>query len=116
MHFFRLGIDKFSGTRAYFSGHLNQSKREYEFTTTQHGEKRAFVVSYAYEKVMPMRIPTMQLVKAIMSEDFDLAETLGLFEVASEDFALATFIDPCKIEMVDIVREGLRSYAQEVLA
>ena len=63
---------------------------------------------------MPMRIPAIALVKAIASEDFELAEQLGLLEVAPEDFALPTFIDPSKNEMVDIVRTGMRRYAAEV--
>ncbi len=58
------------------------------FTTSLHGEPRPFVTNETYEKVMPMRIPTMLLVKALLAEDYDLAEELGLLEVDSEDFAL----------------------------
>jgi Na+-transporting NADH:ubiquinone oxidoreductase subunit A len=63
---------------------------------------------------MPMAIPTMQLIKSILAEDFDLAEELGLLEVIPEDFVLPTFICPSKIEMVDIVKQGLKRYAAEV--
>lgn len=111
LHFFRLGKEKYSATGAYLSGHLNNQDREYEFTTSKHGEPRAFITSAPYEKVMPMRIPTMELVKAVMAEDYDLAETLGLLEVDSEDFALPTFIDPSKIEMVEIMKKGLKQHA-----
>jgi Na+-transporting NADH:ubiquinone oxidoreductase subunit A len=111
LHFFRLGSDKYSATGAYFSGHLNNSDRAYHFTTSLHGEPRAFVTSTPYEKVMPMPIPTMELVKAVMAEDYELAETLGLLEVDSEDFALPTFVDPSKIEMVEIIKNGLKKLA-----
>ena len=114
LHFFRLGTNKFTASRAYLSGIFNNSQREYDFTTSQHGEKRAFVTSSPYEKVMPLRVPTMELVKSVMAEDYDLAETLGLLEVDSEDFALPTFVDPSKIEMVDIIKQGLRQHAKEV--
>jgi len=115
LHFFRLGIDKYTASKTYLSGHLDNSKREYSFTTNNHGEHRGFVIAHPYDNIMPMQIPTMQLVKAIMAEDFDLAEEYGLLEVAPEDFGPATFVCPSKMEMVEIVRDGLRSYAKEVL-
>lgn len=114
-HFLRLGVNKYSFSKAYLSGHFDNSKREYSFTTNQHGEERAFIDPTQYDKVMPLPIPTMNLVKAVMAEDFDLAEELGLLEVDSEDFALSTFVCPSKVEMVDIIRDGLRFHASEVL-
>ncbi|NGX57626.1 MAG: Na(+)-translocating NADH-quinone reductase subunit A [Chlamydiae bacterium] len=115
LHFFRLGIDKYTASKTYFSGHLDNSEREYNFTTSNHGEHRGFIIAKPYDKVMPMNIPTMHLVKAVMAEDYDLAELYGLLEVAPEDFGPATFVCPSKMEMVEIVRDGLRSYAREVL-
>jgi Na+-transporting NADH:ubiquinone oxidoreductase subunit A len=113
-HFLRLGLDKFSATRTYFTGHVKPPAEGYPFTTNQHGEERAFIDSAVYERVMPLRIPTMHLIKAILSEDFELAQQLGLLEVASEDFALPAFICPSKIEMMEIVKEGLHRYAKEM--
>jgi Na+-transporting NADH:ubiquinone oxidoreductase subunit A len=115
LHFFRLGLNKFSISRAYLSGHLDNKDREYDFTTNQHGERRAFIDGSLYDQVMPLAIPTMPLVKAVMGEDYDRAVELGLLQVDSEDFALATFVDPSKIEMVDIMRRGLRNYAADIL-
>lgn len=114
-HFFRPGFGKYTATRAYFSGLIGNSGKKYEFTTNQHGEHRAFIDGMIYDEVMPMNVPTMHLVKAVVSEDFDSAQELGLLEVAPEDFALATFICPCKIEMVDIMKKGLKDYAAEML-
>ena len=62
---------------------------------------------------MPMRIPTMHLIKAILIQDFELAEELGLLEVAEEDFALASFICPSKIDMVEIVKKGLITASEQ---
>lgn len=115
LHFMRLGHDKYSFSKAYLSGHLNNANREYQFTTNQHGEHRAFIDSTLYDEVMPLRVPTMLLVKAVMAEDFELAETLGLLQVDSEDFALPSFVCPSKIEMIDIIGSGLKQYAKEVL-
>jgi len=114
LHFFRPGFNKYTATKAYFTGHVKPPKKGFAFTTNQHGEDRAFIDGAVYERVMPMRIPTMHLVKAIISEDFELAEWLGLLEVTGDDFALSTFICPSKIEMIQIVKEGLHSYSKEM--
>lgn len=115
LHFFRLGTNKYTFSKAYLSGHRDNTKREYDFTTNQHGEHRAFIDPSLYDKVMPLNIPTMQLVKAVMAEDFELAEELGILEVAPEDFALATFVCPSKMEMTEIIKQGMRAYAIDML-
>ena len=115
LHFFRLGLGKFSASRTYLSGFLNTENKEYDFTTNQHGEERAFVDGRIYDKVMPMQISTMHLVKAVLANDFDLAEELGILEVDSEDFALPTFVCPCKVEMSDILKVALKDYAKEII-
>jgi Na+-transporting NADH:ubiquinone oxidoreductase subunit A len=114
LHFFRLGLDKYSFSRAYLSGHLNPEHREYPFTTKLHGEERAFIDGSLYDKVMPLNVSTMMLVKAVMAEDYDRAHELGFLEVDSEDFALPTFVCPSKIEMTDIIKQGLRANAAEI--
>ena len=45
-----------------------------------------------------------------------LAEELGLLEVSGEDFALTSFVDPSKIEMTDIINNGLKRYSEEMMA
>lgn len=115
LHFFRIGKEKYSMSRAYLSGHLDNENRHYDFTTSLHGEPRPFIVSSLYDQVQPLNISTMLLVKAVMAEDFELAESLGLLEVAPEDFALPTFVCPSKMEMTEIMHRGLKQYAKEVL-
>ena len=114
LHFFRLGANKYSASGAYLSGH--KKGKDYFFTTSQHGEERPFIIGSPYDKVMPLHLNTMLLVKAVMGEDYELAEKLGLLDVAPEDFALPTFVDPSKIDMMDIVRRGLNMYARDVLS
>lgn len=113
LHFFRLGKNKYTSSKAYFSGFF--PKKGYEFTTNQHGEERAFIDGSIYDRVMPMRIPTMELVKAVLAEDFETAEQLGLLEVAPEDFALPAFICPSKIPMIEIIEKGLRKRMEEIV-
>ena len=115
LHFFRLGVNKYSHTKTYLSGHLNNSERKYSFDTSRHGEPRPFVTNIPYDSVQPLPVSTILLVKAVMAEDWDLAEELGILEVDSEDFALTTFVCPCKMEQSAIMKEGLNAYAAEVL-
>lgn len=114
LHFFRLGADKYTFSKTYASGHLNNENRQYDFTTSLHGEHRAFIDSSLYNKVMPLNVPTMELVKAVMAEDYDLAEVFGLLEVDSEDFALPAFVCPSKMEMVEIIKNGIKQYSKEL--
>lgn len=115
LHFFRLGLDKYTYSGTYLSGHLDNSHRDYAFTTNQHGEHRPFIDSSMSDDVMPLNISTTYLVKAVMADDYDLAAELGLLEVDAEDFALPSFVNPSKIEMMDIIKKGLRRYAADVL-
>lgn len=115
LHFFRLGLDKYTFSGTYVSGHLDNLHRDYSFTTNQHGEHRPFIDSSISDDVMPLNVSTIYLVKAVMADDYDLAAELGLLEVDTEDFALPSFVNPSKIEMMDIIKNGLRRYAADVL-
>lgn len=115
LHFFRAGTDKYSFSRAYLSGHRDPSSRNYFFSTNMHGEHRAFIDSSLYDKVQPLKISTMLLVKAVMAEDYDLAQKLGLLEVVPEDFALPAFVCPSKVEMPSIISQGQAVVARDFL-
>ncbi len=99
------GFDKLSASRTFFSW-LNPSKK-YNINSNMHGEERAYVVTGAYEKVFPMDIFPLQLIKSIMIEDIELMENLGIYEVSPEDFALCEFVCTSKMEVQSIIRYGL---------
>ncbi|MCF6169806.1 MAG: Na(+)-translocating NADH-quinone reductase subunit A [Bacteroidales bacterium] len=99
------GFGKFSVSGTYLS--KLTPNRKYRLDTNLHGGKRAFVMTGKYEKVFPFDIYPMQLLKAIMLEDIDLMENLGIYEVDEEDFALCEVIDTSKTQMQEIVRKGL---------
>ena len=106
------GMKKFSFSRTFASSLI--PSRGYRFDTNLHGGERAFVMTGQYEKVVPMDIYPMQLLKAILSEDIDLMENLGIYEIAEEDFALCEYICPSKIEIQSIVRRGLDLMIKEM--
>ncbi|HPE97067.1 MAG TPA: Na(+)-translocating NADH-quinone reductase subunit A [Chitinophagales bacterium] len=91
---------------AYWA-YANEAPDGYAVTTSMHGEERAFVMSGQYEQVLPMDIYPVHLLKAIMARDFDLMEGLGIYEVTEEDFALCEFVCTSKIDVQEILREGL---------
>ncbi|HCW76111.1 MAG TPA: NADH:ubiquinone reductase (Na(+)-transporting) subunit A, partial [Candidatus Marinimicrobia bacterium] len=81
--------------------------------TDLNGDERAFVATGNYEKVMPMDILPVNLAKAVLIEDVELMEQLGILEVAPEDFALCTYVCPSKIEFGEIIEHGLTLIEKE---
>jgi Na+-transporting NADH:ubiquinone oxidoreductase subunit A len=106
-------FNKFSYSKTFFSW-LTPAKK-FKLDTNTNGGHRAFVLTGEYEKVFPMDIYPMQLLKAIMVKDIDLMENLGIYEIDAEDFALCEFIDVSKTEMQAIVREGLDYIRSEMM-
>jgi Na+-transporting NADH:ubiquinone oxidoreductase subunit A len=82
-------------------------KKEYRLNTNLNGEGRAFVVSGQYEKLLPMDILPVHLLKACLVEDIDMMEGLGIYEIAPEDLALCEFACTSKQPTQEILRAGL---------
>ena len=89
-------------------------KKGYEVDTNMNGEERAFVVTGEMEKVFPMDIYPMQLLKACMAEDIEKMEALGIYEVIPEDFGLIDYASTSKIEAQEIIRGGIELMIKEV--
>ena len=77
------------------------------------GEERNFVATGEYEKVVPMDVLPVHLCKAILIEDIELMEQLGIYEVAPEDLALCSYLCPSKIEFGDIIEKGMLAMEKE---
>lgn len=99
--------DKLSFHRAFGLFSFLSPKKEYVLDTNTRGEERAFVMTGAFEKVVPMDIYPTHLLKAILAEDYDNMEALGIYEVIEEDLALCEFIDVSKHDIQAMLREGL---------
>ena len=82
-------------------------KKEFNPDTNTHGEKRNFVMTGAFERVLPMDILPTHLFKAIIAEDYDEMESLGIYELIEEDVALCEFIDVSKHDLQSLLRIGL---------
>ena len=99
--------NKLSFQRAFGLLSFLNPKKEYVLDTNSKGQHRAFVQTGVFEKVLPMDILPTYLLKAILAEDFDDMEALGIYEVVEEDLALCEFVDVSKNDIQKIVREGL---------
>ena len=108
-----LGLNKFSINRTYFSW-LTPNKRR-SLDTNLNGEIRSFVMTGEMEKVFPFDIFPMHLVKSVMYNDLDEMESLGIYEVAPEDFALCEFVCTSKVDIQDVIRKGLDEVYNECL-
>ncbi|MDE6783390.1 MAG: Na(+)-translocating NADH-quinone reductase subunit A [Paramuribaculum sp.] len=116
-------VDEFMGWASMSPSKMSESrsflsklfgKKQFTPDARVLGGKRAMIMSGLYDKVFPMDIYPEYLLKAIISKDIDKMEQLGIYEVAPEDFALCEYVDPSKIELQKIVREGLDYLRKEV--
>lgn len=107
-----LGLNKFSVSRSYLNWLM--PNKTYRLNTNTNGELRAFVVTGEMERVFPLDIYPMQLIKSIMMNDIDAMERLGVYEVDAEDFALCEFINTSKIDIQSIVSEGMENLRKEL--
>lgn len=107
------GFGKYSTSHSYFTWLVGKGK-EYVIDARIKGGKRAMIMSNEYDKVFPMDIMPEYLLKAIITFDIDKMENLGIYEVAPEDFALCEFVDTSKIELQQIVRNGLNLLYKEM--
>lgn len=81
--------------------------------TNTHGEKRAFVVTGEYEKVLPMDVLPQHLMKAVLANDYERMEGLGIHELAEEDIALCEFVCTSKMPLQKILRDGLEMMREQ---
>ena len=102
----------FSASHTYFSW-LTPNKK-YDMDTNLHGGPRAFVVNDVYSKVLPMELYPVYLFKACLANDIDKMEKFGIYEVLEEDLALCEFVCPSKIDIQQIITDGISLMLKEM--
>ena len=107
------GFKKKSVSRSFASTWLAPNKK-FSMNTNYHGGERAFVMTGEYEKVLPMDIYPVQLLKAILVNDIDKMEQLGIYELDEEDLALCEFVCTSKTPVTKILRDGLKALRKEM--
>lgn len=106
------GLKKYSMSRTFLA--WLTPNREFKLDTNIHGGGRAFVMTGQYEKVLPMDIYPVHLLKAILVDDIDKMENLGIYEIAEEDLALCEFVCTSKTEVQSIIRKGIELMIKEL--
>lgn len=106
------GFNKHSASRTFFSKLF--PGKSFKLDTNINGGERAYVLTGQYEKVLPMDIYPVHLIKAILANDIDKMEQLGIYEVVEEDLALCEYVCTSKVEVQEILRKGIESMIKEL--
>lgn len=99
------GLKKWSLSHTFLS--WLTPKRTYDVNTSLHGGRRAVMMTDVYDKVFPLDLMPLQLLKACEIKDIEQMEALGIYEVDSEDFALCELVCPSKKEWQRIVEDAI---------
>ncbi len=105
-----LGLFQLGGTDSHYSltnSFFGKRNKNFYFTTLNNGSERPIVPIGSWEAVLPMDILPNELYRAIVANDLDLMEKLGILECDEEDLALCSFACPSKIDVGGMVRHGL---------
>lgn len=105
------GFKSFSLKRVFAASLL--PRQALPLTTSTHGSRRAMVPIGAFEKVMPLNIKATWLLRALLTRDTDLAQSLGCLELDEEDLALCSFVCSGKIDYGYHLRQTLQQIEAE---
>ncbi len=94
---------RYSLTNAF----LRFGQNLFSFNTLNNGSERYMVPINAWENVLPMDVLPNALYRAILAQDIEEMEQLGIMECDEEDFALCSFACPSKIDVGGTIRQGL---------
>ncbi len=106
------GKDRFTATGLFLSAFAKQKSR-FSFLTAVWGGHRAIYPLSVYEKVMPLDIIPLPLLKSLAVGDAEKAAELGCLELVEEDLALCSFVCPGKNEFGPMLRAVLGTLEQE---
>jgi Na+-transporting NADH:ubiquinone oxidoreductase subunit A len=87
--------------------------KTFDFTTSINGEVRPIIPTYSYEKIMPLDIMPLFLLRALAVNDVEEAENLGCLELDEEDLSLCAFVCPSKLEFGPMLRRNLTMIEKE---
>lgn len=105
------------GFSFYTIKHLAVSKLmpglKFKLTTCTNGSHRPLVPHGNYEEVVPLDMMPTFLIRALVTQDLEEAEKLGILELDEEDLALCTFSCSSKMNFGPILRENLTMIEKE---
>jgi Na+-transporting NADH:ubiquinone oxidoreductase subunit A len=111
-----LGLYSYFGAQYTFAGRIarrRNQRRLYSMSTAQYGRPTAMVPIDAFERVIPMDILPVPLLRALLIGNSEEAVALGCLELAPEDLALCSFVCPGKNDYGAALRDNLDRIEQE---
>ncbi|PID72188.1 MAG: NADH:ubiquinone reductase (Na(+)-transporting) subunit A [Desulfobulbus propionicus] len=106
------GKKRFSIT-GLFTSALSSPGSRFPFLTALWGGKRAIYPLDVYDRVMPMDILPLPLLKSLAVKDTEKSSALGCLELIEEDLALCSFVCPGKNDFGPMLREVLNTIEKE---
>ncbi len=83
------------------------------FSTALHGRPGAFAPVPAFERVMPLDVLPVPLLRALLVGDTETARALGCLGLIEEDLSLLTYVCPGKHDYGPLLRSALTSIERE---
>jgi Na+-transporting NADH:ubiquinone oxidoreductase subunit A len=105
-----LGLYSYLGSQYSFAGRIARRwkhRRLHGMSTAQYGRPTAMVPVDAFERVLPMDILPVPLLRALLIGNSEEARALGCLELAPEDLALCSFLCPGKNDYGAALRMNL---------
>ena len=102
--------------RYSFAGLLKRQQdhsQKLPFSTQLNGRSTALVPVDAFERVMPLDILAVPLLRALLIKDTDQAQALGCLELDAEDLALCSFVCPGKNDYGTVLRINLEQIERD---
>jgi Na+-transporting NADH:ubiquinone oxidoreductase subunit A len=107
--FFRLGLDRFSLSKAWASGF--KKEMVHEATTNNNGEERACIQCGYCIDICPVKLMPNLILKASLTKDIEKMQWLSINDCV--DCGLCTFVCPSKIELGQEIISGKELIAKE---
>ena len=105
----------FDGSYSFASrlARRQSQKTQHDFSTAQFGRSTALIAIDAFDRVIPMDILTVPLLRALLIQDTDQAQDLGCLELDAEDLALCSFVCPGKNDYGTALRLNLEQIERD---
>ncbi|MGY8802400.1 MAG: NADH:ubiquinone reductase (Na(+)-transporting) subunit A, partial [Pseudomonadales bacterium] len=110
LHYLRAGVNKHSAIPIFISALTNKL---FNMTSSTNGSERAMVPVGGYEDVTALDLLPVQLLRALIVGDTEMAQKLGCLELDEEDVGLYTYVCVGKYEYGPILRDNLTNIEKE---
>lgn len=111
LNWMRPGLKQYSRMRVFAGGLFKQSP--IPFSTLRNGSDRGLVPVEVYQNALPLEIPVVPLLKALLVGDTERAQEYGCLELGAEDLAVCTFVCPSKYDYGVALRAALELIERE---